>query len=164
MAGGGRRWPEVAVELVALSLSSDESSIFSNLAQSMPHGKASTVTAVWFFESRMYLDSTETSVPSTRELAFIKWRTWERAASAVSAVVKAAAQVPVAAPLLVAVAAAAVAAAHVVVDLEAHEVGGEDAAQDLLAERQRLIDLGRREGRVQEPADLRLRMPAGRWR
>ena len=65
----------VAVELVALSLSSDESSIFSNLAQSMPHGKASTVTAVWFFESRMYLDSTETSVPSTRELAFIKWRT-----------------------------------------------------------------------------------------
>ena len=79
-----------------------------------------------------------------------------------SAVKKAAAQVPVAAPLLVAV--AAVAAAHVVIDLEAHEVGGEDAAQDLLAERQRLIDLSRREGRVQEPADLRLRMPAGRWR
>ena len=79
-----------------------------------------------------------------------------------SAVKKAAAQVPVAAPLLVAV--AAVAAAHVVIDLEAHEVGGEDAAQDLLAERQRLIDLSRREGRVQEPADLRLRMPAGHRR
>mmetsp|Transcript_12566 Transcript_12566/g.31311 ORF Transcript_12566/g.31311 Transcript_12566/m.31311 type:complete len:319 (-) Transcript_12566:689-1645(-) len=46
--------------------------------------------------------------------------------------------------------------AHVVIDLEADQVRREHAAQDLLAQGERLVDLGRGEGRVQEPADLRL--------
>mmetsp|Transcript_26207 Transcript_26207/g.84639 ORF Transcript_26207/g.84639 Transcript_26207/m.84639 type:complete len:201 (-) Transcript_26207:748-1350(-) len=44
----------------------------------------------------------------------------------------------------------------VVVDLKPDEVGGEHAPQDLLAQRKRDVDLRRREGRVQKPADLHL--------
>ena len=43
---------------------------------------------------------------------------------------------------------------HVVVDMEGDEVGSEHAAEELLAKRQRDVDLGRGEWCVQEPANL----------
>ena len=44
--------------------------------------------------------------------------------------------------------------ARVVVRVEAYEVGGEDALEDLLAHWEHSVDLGGREGDVEEPTDL----------
>lgn len=60
---------------MTLSLSSRVASNDWKCAQSIPTGKASTVTAVRCCASKMYVLSTLTSVPRTDAHAVMKWRT-----------------------------------------------------------------------------------------